>query len=71
MLKLLREYINDENMLVKEYSKDGVTVFHTVATPADAVTEELMETKMPTTDERLTNIENTLDLLLLKQEGII
>jgi hypothetical protein len=71
MLQVLNKYTQN-GYEITEYTKDGITVSHRVE---NVIQENIIEMpvtpSLPTTDERLTNIENTLDLMLLKQEGIL
>lgn len=65
MIQLLNKYEKD-GFIVEEYTHDGVTVSHTSRTPIPVPVEEIPIDNTPTTvEQRLEEIENTLNFILL------
>lgn len=62
--------------MIKQYEKDGYLIEEypngtIVKTAISEPVEAGEQTKHPTVEDRLVNIENALDLILLKQEGLL
>jgi len=64
MIRVLREYKTEENVLVTEYTKDGKTVSHTVKTPIPTNVIEPTE-EQPTMEEQIL-FETKYQTLLLE-----
>jgi len=70
MLQILKQYI-ENNLMVTEYTEDG---FSPKKITKEAIPLELpiyTPPSQPTLEEQIQDIKNTVDLLLLKQEGLI